>query len=338
MSDYPMPPDLRRWAKKCLQTAGVMGVGPPELVKHAPWAAVWSFDTPNGRFFAKSCSRTQAHEPALTTALARWRPDCCLPVVAADVENGWLLLPDGGETLAEIRHRDRSQAHAHWPDILALMAGVQQDTAGKSAELLNMGLLDRRPNALPGAFDELLDTLARRPDSAPGALSAAELDRLHTLRPNLVAAVQRLDALGIPATLNHDDLHDKHIFLDGNRYQFYDWGDACLSHPFFVLVVPYERETDGRWPPDESDFDNPLFRPYWQAWAGEVSIEAVRAAFPDMLALGALDRALTWERAMGSRVRELPPRYLSIYAEGLPLWLARMAGCLEPEENKLFDR
>ena len=44
----------------------------------------------------------------------------------------------------------------------------------------------------------------------------------------------------IPETIQHDDLHDGQIFVDGKRYLFFDWGDACVSHPFFTMAVTLE--------------------------------------------------------------------------------------------------
>jgi Ser/Thr protein kinase RdoA (MazF antagonist) len=42
---------------------------------------------------------------------------------------------------------------------------------------------------------------------------------------------------GIPDTLQHDDLHDGNLFVRDGRFVFFDWGDACVTHPFHTLVV-----------------------------------------------------------------------------------------------------
>ena len=42
---------------------------------------------------------------------------------------------------------------------------------------------------------------------------------------------------GIPETIQHDDLHDGQVFVQDGRYLLLDWGDACVSHPFFTLAV-----------------------------------------------------------------------------------------------------
>jgi hypothetical protein len=38
----------------------------------------------------------------------------------------------------------------------------------------------------------------------------------------------------------HDDLHDGQVFLKDGRHLVMDWGDACISHPFFTLSVTLE--------------------------------------------------------------------------------------------------
>ena len=47
-------------------------------------------------------------------------------------------------------------------------------------------------------------------------------------------------AFGIRETVQHDDLHDGQVFLGAGVHQVLDWGDACVSHPFFTLAVTLE--------------------------------------------------------------------------------------------------
>jgi hypothetical protein len=57
----------------------------------------------------------------------------------------------------------------------------------------------------------------------------------------------KLAAYGVPETIQHDDLHDGQVFVrhragddvpESNVVM--DWGDACVSHPFFTLSVTLE--------------------------------------------------------------------------------------------------
>ncbi len=50
----------------------------------------------------------------------------------------------------------------------------------------------------------------------------------------------RLAEVGIPETVQHDDLHDGQVFVRDGGYLFFDWGDSCVSHPFFTMSVTLE--------------------------------------------------------------------------------------------------
>lgn len=58
-----------------------------------------------------------------------------------------------------------------------------------------------------------------------------------TRYPRFTELCGRLTALGVPQTLRHDDINDGNAFLRDNRYVFFDWGEACVSHLFRTLVV-----------------------------------------------------------------------------------------------------
>ncbi len=49
-----------------------------------------------------------------------------------------------------------------------------------------------------------------------------------------------LAGYGLPETIQHDDFHDGQEFVRDDRYLLLDWGDACVSHPFFTLSVTLE--------------------------------------------------------------------------------------------------
>jgi hypothetical protein len=42
---------------------------------------------------------------------------------------------------------------------------------------------------------------------------------------------------GAGRTIQHDDLHDANVLLNGATYRVFDWGDASVSHPFGVFLV-----------------------------------------------------------------------------------------------------
>jgi aminoglycoside phosphotransferase (APT) family kinase protein len=64
--------------------------------------------------------------------------------------------------------------------------------------------------------------------------------RFRKVVPRVIALRDRLASYGVAETVQHDDLHDAQIFVRNGRAQVLDWGDACISHPFFTLAVSLE--------------------------------------------------------------------------------------------------
>jgi hypothetical protein len=197
-----------------------------------PWSTVMCVPTANGPVWFKANGPQEHHEAALVGALAEERPDAVPPLLAVDVERGWMLMADAGERLREIVARERSLAR--WLEILPLYAGVQVDLAPRAEELVSLGVPDLRLAVLPDRFEALLDRLSGRLDDE--AFEARLREKLPWVRD----ASEELASYGIPETVQHDDFHDGQVFVKDGRYLLMDWGDACVSHPFFSLSVTLE--------------------------------------------------------------------------------------------------
>ena len=97
-----------------------------------------------------------------------------------------------------------------------------------------LGAPDRRLATLAGDYERLVAGV-RWPDRA------GERARLKRLVPGRLTRCARGSAqLGIPETIQHDDLHDGQVFVRDGTYLFFDWGDSCVSHPFFSMSVTLE--------------------------------------------------------------------------------------------------
>ena len=51
-------------------------------------------------------------------------------------------------------------------------------------------------------------------------------------------------AAPVPGALVHGDLHLSNVARTGDGYLFYDWTDACVSHPFFDLIDVFREQDD----------------------------------------------------------------------------------------------
>jgi hypothetical protein len=64
--------------------------------------------------------------------------------------------------------------------------------------------------------------------------------RFRAAAERVAELAEELGAYGIDETLQHDDLHDGQVFVKDGRALVMDWGDSCISHPFFTLSVTLE--------------------------------------------------------------------------------------------------
>ncbi len=316
--------EMTGWVKTSLAAQGVALVATPVEVRVLPWSAVFHCATTGGDVFFKACAPSQAFEPALARYLAERRPDDVLPVLAADLGRAWMLLPNGGDVLRHTLTGTADDLIAHWSAILPRLASLQVDLAGDAAHLLSLGVLDRRPAVLPALYSDVLADTDRWPLDHPDGLATDDLPRLRALRPRLERLCAELDALGPADTLVHDDLHDGHIFVspsaDGPPYRFFDFGDACVGHPFFQMIAPQRFYARAH---DELELDDAtvesLYEIYMRGW-GDVTA-ARRRALALALAVGPLIRALTWYNALAPHYPDLPTALLATYARGMGYWL-----------------
>ena len=232
----------------------------------------------------------------------RRRPDLVPRVVAADPERSWLLLDDAGERL-----RDAGVVAGpveRWAKALARYAELQRAAAPDADAFADAGTIDRRGPLLFDQFDALLDyDYGLEPD---------ELVRLRALRPKLEADAERLAELGLPDSIQHDDLHDHNIFVRGDEYRIIDWGDSCVAHPFQSLAVALE-VVEHRLGADAVEL---VRAAYVDAWSVSATSEQLEAAFR----LGYVSGTLKWHE-----VRNLvPDKTRDGFDDGLPLRLRKV--------------
>ncbi|MDD5368255.1 MAG: phosphotransferase, partial [Anaerolineaceae bacterium] len=193
----------------------------------------------DGFIFFKASIPLLARELALTQVLYRRRPDCTLPVLAADLARGWMPQPDGSPVLRsflrtpdDLRRVDR---------LLPSFAELQIELVDQVEELLPLVPFDRRLDRLPECFEQLLaDRTALQvglPAQAQG-LSEEQLLRLRGLLPRFQEMCAQLSAAPIPPSLHHDDFHDANIFMSqDNGLIISDWAESCVTHPFFSMLI-----------------------------------------------------------------------------------------------------
>jgi hypothetical protein len=213
-------PEVHDW----LASHDLEPTGPIETVHARPWSTVLRVPTAEGALFLKQEEPVQEYEVPLTVALASRWPDRVPEVVAADLERSWLLTRDGGVRIAD------SGAFDAFPRALELYGELQVGEVAHVEEFLAMGLRDLR---LP-AVVELYEPFFERDHG----LEPDEVAKLVALAPRFRELCAELEALGLPASIQHDDLHQWNVFVRGERVALYDWGDSSVGFPLWSWLKP----------------------------------------------------------------------------------------------------
>ncbi len=306
------------WIQSQLTRLNITIIGDIEEPHTRPWSTVWRIPTSNGDIYFKATPSVLVYEPALTQTISRQHPDQVPAVLASDWEQGWALLPDGGQRLRELLRGEGSSRR--WETILPQYAALQIAYINQLDPLLALGMPDRRLDKLPGLLEHLLTDTGMLYIDQPGGITTAEYETLQAFLSQFMALCEQLADYGIPHSINHGDLHDGNIFVRDGSAIFFDWGDCSASHPFFSLRTTFvSLENSLNIAEDDQIFDH-LARIYLQSWTDYAAMEDLLAAFAIARRLWALSSMLVWYRIVSS----LEPSQRGDYIEPVPALLQEL--------------
>ena len=269
------------WIESELARLGIRRTSEIEQPHVYPWSTVLRVPTDAGDVWFKANDDSLRHEAALVELLSSRRPDCVPVPLATDPARGWLLMTDAGERLRQLLPVERDLDR--WKDVLGLCAGVQLELTDAVDTLLAIGVPDLRLATLPDQYARFVDEIDAEPRFREATGYVAEL-------------CDALAAYGIGETIQHDDLHDGQVFVKDGRHLLMDWGDACVSHPFFTLSVTLEGVIAWGLDDVENSVDTAPFR--------DAYLEPFRAVYDgDLVAATELALRLGWaSRAVNGHV------------------------------------
>lgn len=243
-----------------------------------PWSTVLRVPLRQGSAWFKACSWVQAFEPTLSASLyARW-PDRVAEVIGHDSDLAWLLLADAGAPL-----RQSGNPPEAWLAALPGYGELQRGEAVHVEEYLAVGVPDMRVATLPARYEHLVGR------DLP--LDAGEIQQLRDFAPRFADLCADLNARGVPASVQHDDLHAANLYVEGDRLRVLDWGDASISHPFMSLVVPFRfLEETNRLAPTDPWFSR-LRDAYLEPWGNGLA-----ETFGLAIRVGMVAHAIAWLR------------------------------------------
>jgi hypothetical protein len=283
------------WASEELAERGLALDGEPEQPHVRAWSTAFRLPVRGGVVWLKSVGPGSAQEPPLVGALGEWAPEHVLVPLAVHRERRLMLLPDGGATLRDVGGASSVEA---WEVMLRDYAQLQIELVPHADEMVRLGVPDLRPERLPGLVTELLGDDEFQLRGRPEGLTEEVRYRLRAALGEYGQLCRRLADSGIPATLQHDDLHDANVFVEMSRHRFFDWGDASVAHPFLSLRVPLRVAGQALGLPNG---DPVLFRlcdAYLEPWSSYGSPAALRELVSLALRVSPLPRAMTWRRIL----------------------------------------
>jgi hypothetical protein len=186
--------------------------------QHRTWnlSAIWTIPTTDGDAWLKCVPPFSQHESAVLDFLGG-HP---VPRLIASSGHRQLLQAMPGEngysaTLAERRV------------LVDELVSIQHSSIGRTSELMDRGVPDRRWPALLRAAADVVD---RRLPADP---------RLRHLLATADARIAAIDACGLPDVLVHGDAHggNARIGPGTGRGIWFDWSDARIGHPLLDVAV-----------------------------------------------------------------------------------------------------
>lgn len=271
------------WVDDRLARLGRERTGDVEQPHVRPWATVMRVPTADGPVWFKANAGPFRHEPHVVDRLAARVPERVPPLLARDLDRGWLLLSDAGERLREVVAAERSLAP--WHDVLSGLADLHHALEDDVDALVAAGVPDRRLAVL---VEQYADLVAR------DWVDPRFRDTVGLVR-DLVAEVA---SYGVAETVQHDDLHDGQVYVREGRTLVLDWGDAVASHPFFTLSVTVQGHLAWGLDDEEGSEDT---TPYLETYLARYAPERpeLAAVLPAALRLGWASRALNQPELVG---------------------------------------
>ena len=286
------------WLDQRLAEAGLTRTGEVEQPHLEAWATALRAPTTGGPVWLKAAGPGTAFEVGLYRLLHRLCPDRVLTPIALDTDRGWLVLPDGGQPLG-VRYTGE--------ELLAALVRaapeygqLQRDLIPHTGDLLELGIVDMGPAALP---DRLVEALAVTGEYARSCGDPAQLayhQRAAAAGPLLARWCEELAAAPVGLSLDHNDLHPCNILVHPgtDRPRFFDWGDAVVAHPFAsgLVLLGYVHHSLGYGLTDPGllRLRDAYLEPF-----GDLAPHAELVATLELACrVGKVARALVWHRAV----------------------------------------
>ena len=292
------------WMREQLTQHSYTFLSPIEQTKSWGISCLLRANTDRGHVYFKVATALPlfGNEPALLKALGERYPDFVPAPLAIEPDQRWMLMTDFGAELRTMPSLERYQS------AVERFGQLQVQAASAIDDLLAIGCLDRRLHVLLEQIEPLFGD-----EAVLALLSADEIDRLRALVPRLKRMCEELASYDVPYSLVHGDLHSGNI--TGESLLFFDWTDACITHPFLDLC-PVMSDVEY----DLPEGREPVLEVYLSQWLAYEPMERLRSMWRLAEPLGALHQAVSYQHILAT----LEPTSKQELIWGVPEWLGRL--------------
>ena len=263
------------------------------------WSVVLKVPVAGGWAWFKENAPSQSFEAALMEEVARVAPDRVPPLFGVERARGWLLTADLGDPIGEHRPADDLEAAAEVAEVAGAWSEVQRRLSGREPAMRAARVpAFEDSNAISYAV-ALADHLARLPEGDGRRLDLEGRRQVEAGLGRLGEDAARLEASGIPESVEHNDLHLWNAMRgrDGG-IAFIDLGDAVWSHPFAsVRPLLWVMRARLPFPPGAPEYER-VIDAYLESWTDLAPAQEVRRLLPAAERMSALHRAESWRRLM----------------------------------------
>jgi Phosphotransferase enzyme family len=292
------PPALRpRWARRgwfdraaAWMRSAAADAGHPLTADPRPFylrgiSALLRAPTDGPDLFLKSVFPPFHAEPILTRLLADRFPESVPAVVAVEPDEGWLIVEDiGSAWVGDVAEAERPAALGRGATALVAIQRAIAPDAGALRTMLDAGAPHRPLAGLEAAL-----AAAIGPDGFGVGDGGLEPNRARRVLEALAAAVDRVEAVGLPESVVHGDFHSGNAALVDDRIVIIDWSDAAISSPAIDLV------TWLAWSGDRQAEIAAATDAWVDAWSVAVDGDALRAVIDDVLIVGAAYQIVSYD-------------------------------------------
>lgn len=264
-------------------------------------------------YWLKATGDPNRHEFHIVAKLADLCPEFLPRRIAAREDwNAWLM-EDAGQPLDSWTKPALELA-------VCSLAELQKRTLDRTNDLMASGFFDQRIGTLRASLPDLVayldEAMTRQISTKVPRLEKRRLSQLASLLDN---ACSRMEDLGIPDTVVHDDINSGNILFSGQHCVFTDWCEAGVGNPFLTfqhlcLLQPGNGE----------DWNPRLREAYKQCWLEYLTASQIERAFLLMPLLAILSYLYGHGTWLHTEQRYEP--HVESYARSLARHLDRAAG------------